>query len=106
MNDKQQLAAMGEHIQEEISWRNKEAPNGLKRFMTEKQYKKQSAEIKQYYEPYRCAKCIQREFKVPDGWKLVPEAITERMWDAMNESHCSPASWYLAAIENAPEYKP
>ena len=67
MVDKQQLAAMGEHMRE----------------MEE----------------------CKPEFKVPDGWKLVPEAITERMWDAMNESHCSPASWYLAAIENAPEYK-
>lgn len=68
MIDKQQLAAMGEHMQE--------------------------------------MEVCKPEFKVPDGWKLVPYVITERMWDAMNESHCSPASWYLAAIENAPEYKP
>lgn len=68
MNDKQQLAAMGEHMRE----------------MEE----------------------CKPEFKVPDGWRLVPEVITERMWDAMSRSYCSPASWYLAAIQNAPEYKP
>ena len=49
MIDKQQLAAMGEHMQEEIAWRNKDSPNGIKKFMTERQYQNQSDAIKQYY---------------------------------------------------------
>ena len=101
MNDKQQLAAMGDHIQEEISWRNKDAPNGLKRFMTEKQYKSQSAEIRQYYEPYRCAKCTYREFKVPHGCRLVPVDPTQEM---LSIGALYPDS-YAAMLAAAPEYK-
>lgn len=79
MVDKQQLAAMGEHMQEEIAWRNKDSPNGIRKFMTERQYQNQSDAIKQYYEPYSCANCMDSEFKVPDGWKLVPVNPTSEM---------------------------
>lgn len=110
MNDKQQLAAMGEHMREvdecehallqkrllhleglvekltnRLAWRNTGSPNGLRRFMTQKQYDAQTPGVQNWYEPI--------QYEVPDGWRLVPEVITERVWDAMSESHCSPASW-------------
>lgn len=112
MNDKQQLAAMGEHMQEEIAWRNKDSPNGIRKFMTERQYQNQSDAIKKYYEPYRCANCMDSEFKVPDGWKLVPEVITDEMEEAAYKELGSPSDWYgfddayRVMISAAPEYKP
>lgn len=74
MNDKQQLAAMGEHMQE----------------MEE----------------------CKSELKVPDGWKLVPEVITDEMEEAAYKELGSPSDWcgfddaYRVMISAAPEYKP
>ena len=110
MNDKQQLAAMGGHMQEEIAWKNKDSPNGIRRFMTGRQYQNQSDAIKQYYEPYRCANCMDSEFKVPDGWKLVPieptcyQVLVGRNSDSMDDEPC--VAVYLAMLAAAPEYKP
>lgn len=115
MIDKQQLAAMGEHIQEEISWRNKDSPNGIRKFMTESQYQNQSDAIKQYYEPYRCANCMDSEFKVPDGWKLVPIDPTDSMCydgqQAGSTAYADPdgiaiVDLWEAVLAAAPEYKP
>lgn len=87
MNDKIQLAAMGEHMAEQqqpmcmakrikelemqvekltnrLAWRNTGSPNGLRRFMTQKQYDAQTPGIQKWYEPIRC--------EVPEGWQLVP----------------------------------
>ena len=93
MNDKKQLAAMGEHLAEQqplcmakrieeleaqlekltnrLAWRNTGSPNGLRRFMTHKQYKAQAPGIKKWYEPIR--------YEVPEGWQLVPVEPTENM---------------------------
>lgn len=74
MNDKQQLASMGEHTAE-------------------------------------MADC-KPEFKVPDGWKLVPEVLTDEMEDAAYKELGSPSDWYSfdeayrVMILVAPEYKP
>ena len=79
MNDKQQLAAMGEHMQE----------------MEE----------------------CKKEFKVPDGWKLVPAEITRSMLDSvsrLDDAMYACGDHYGASIEQcwecllaaAPEYKP
>ena len=122
MIDKQQLAAMGEHMQEEIAWRNKDSPNGIKKFMTERQYQNQSDAIKQYYEPYRCANCMDSEFKVPDGWKLVPDIPSSEMIVKGGEEFFDSASaWargvtikdqdyaimiYCQMLSAAPAYKP
>lgn len=69
MNDKQQLAAMGEHMRE---------MEGCK-----------------------------QEFKVPDGWKLVPMEPTNDMLNAgyftNNEAN---KSIYSSMLDAAPEYKP
>ena len=111
MNDKQQLAAMGEHMQEEIAWRNKDSPNGIRRFMTGRQYQNQSDAIKQYYEPYRCANCMDSEFKVPDGWRLVPAKMTDAMENAIYKELSTGSLYgfkgaYSAMLAAAPEYKP
>lgn len=87
MNDKQQLAAMGEHLAEQqqpmrmakrieeleakverltsrLAWRNTGSPNGLRRFMTQKQYDAQAPGVQKWYKPIR--------YEVPEGWQLVP----------------------------------
>lgn len=93
MNDKQQLAAMGEHLSEQLpmcmakrieeleaqvekltnrmAWRNTGSPNGLRRFMTQKQYDAQTPGAQKWYEPIR--------YKVPEGWQLVPVEPTPEM---------------------------
>ena len=99
MNDKQQLAAMGEHLSEQLpmcmakrieeleaqvekltnrmAWRNTGSPNGLRRFMTQKQYDAQTPGVQKWYEPIR--------YEVPEGWQLVPvEPTREMMASAMS----------------------
>ena len=95
MNDKIQLAAMGEHMAEQaaqpmcmakrieeleaqvekmtnrMAWRNTGSPNGLRRFMTQKQYAAQTPGIQKWYEPIR--------YEVPEGFRLVPIEPTESM---------------------------
>lgn len=93
MNDKIQLAAMGEHLSEQLpmcmakrieeleaqvekltnrmAWRNTGSPNGLRRFMTQKQYDAQTPGVQKWYEPIR--------YEVPEGWQLVPVEPTENM---------------------------
>ena len=72
MNDKQQLAAMGEHMRE--------------------------------------AEECKPEFKVPDGWKLVPVEPNHGMIVAAASDHEGdfylPVSLYKAMLAAAPEYKP
>ncbi|MGL4756874.1 MAG: hypothetical protein ACRCXB_31385 [Aeromonadaceae bacterium] len=71
MNDKQQLAAMGEHMRE----------------------------MKEY----------KPEFRVPDGWKLVPKLPTIDMMEvsySKGKAGCSRVEIYLAMLAAAPEYKP
>lgn len=93
MNDKIQLAAMGEHMAEQkpmcmakrieeleaqvekltnrLAWRNTGSPNGLRRFMTQKQYAAQTPGVQKWYEPIR--------YEVPEGFRLVPIDPTESM---------------------------
>lgn len=50
------------------------------------------------------------EFKVPDGWKLVPaeptcyQVLVGRNADSMDDEPC--VAVYLAMLAAAPEYKP
>lgn len=55
-----------------IGYRNHSAPNGLRRFMTPKQYSRQTDGIKKWYEPVYAA-------PVPEGWQLVPVNPTPEM---------------------------
>lgn len=73
MVDKQQLAAMGEHMRE--------------------------------------AEEYQPEFKVPDGWKLVPAKMTDAMENAIYKELSTGSLYgfkgaYKAMLDAAPEYKP
>ena len=73
MNDKQQLAAMGEHMRE----------------MEE----------------------CKPEFKVPDGWRLVPAKMTDAMENAIYKELSTGSLYgfkgaYSAMLSAAPEYKP
>ena len=96
MNDKKQLAVMGEHLSEQLpmcmakrieeleaqvekltnrmAWRNTGSPNGLRRFMTQKQYDAQTPGVQKWYEPIR--------YEVPEGWQLVPVEPTREMMAA------------------------
>lgn len=105
MNDKQQLSAMGEHLAEQqqpmcmakrieeleaqvekmtnrLAWRNTGSPNGLRRFMTQKQYDAQTPGVQKWYEPIR--------YEVPEGWSLVPDMPTPEMCAAFHKAN---ADW-------------
>lgn len=53
----------------QIAWRNTGSPNGLRRFMTQKQYDAQTPGVQKWYEP----------ITVPEGWQLVPVEPTPDM---------------------------
>lgn len=150
MNDKQQLAAMGEHLADQqplcmakrieeleallreardmmdnqprgfsgmmrridealdcmpapassetesskIVWRNTGSPNGLRRFMTHKQYDAQTPGVQKWYEPSR--------HEVPEGWQLVPVEPTEEILRAIR-SCVLVESIYRAMLAAAPK---
>jgi len=43
-----------------IAWRNIASPNGIRRFMTQKQYDA-DLNLQKYYEPFTCARCADAE---------------------------------------------
>lgn len=131
MNDKKRLAAMGEHMAEQplcmakrieeleaqvekltnrLAWRNTGSPNGLRRFMTQKQYKAQAPGVQKWYEPIR--------YEVPEGWQLVPHMPTPDMCAAFHRTdsdwedgwafddngnrHHSPVYQWVAMLSAAP----
>lgn len=119
MIDKQQLAAMGEHLAEQqqlmclqkrveqlealverltnrLAWRNTGSPNGLRRFMTQKQYDAQTPGVQKWYEPIR--------YEVPEGWQLVPEVPGESMCEAGASVPCAnrqPETDWIADVYRA-----
>lgn len=58
-----------------LVWRNTGSPNGLRRFMTKKQYDAQTPGVQKWYEPIR--------YDVPEGWQLVPVEPTEEILRAI-----------------------
>lgn len=99
-NKKNQLAAMGEHLAEQpicmakrieeleaqvekltnrLAWRNTGSPNGLRRFMTQKQYAAQTPGVQKWYEPIR--------YEVPEGWQLVQVDHAVSVAEAAIEDH-------------------
>ncbi|MEA9440033.1 hypothetical protein VCX45_04850 [Aeromonas caviae] len=62
-----------------IGYRNHSAPNGLRRFMTPKQYGNQTDGIKKWYEPVYSA-------PVPEGWQLVPVEPSAQELVAMRDA--------------------
>ena len=72
----EELEAQVEKLTNRLAWRNTGSPNGLRRFMTQKQYEAQTPGIQKWYEPIR--------YEVPEGWQLVPDQLTDEMRDAGN----------------------
>lgn len=57
---------------EKLVWCNTGSPNGLRRFMTQKQYDAQTPGVQKWYEPIL--------YDVPEGWLLVPaEVVTPEL---------------------------
>jgi len=46
-----------------IAWRNIASPNGIRRFMTQKQYDA-NPNLQKYYEPFTCARCAELESQI------------------------------------------
>ena len=130
MSDKQQLAAMGEHMREmeECSQRiTQDARIGGVVFkagvkvptVIEAAYRAAEYHNKNHQPNQESINALidavrssASEFKVPDGWRLVPEVLTDEMEEAVYKEMCSPSDWYgftggyKAMLAAAPEYKP
>lgn len=114
MNDKQQLAAMGERMREmeELSHKKHSVTQVL---AWADDYEKIGGHglivemLKSYSELLSSSQC-KREFKVPDGWRLVPieptcyQVLVGRNSDSMDDELC--VAVYLAMLAAAPEYNP
>ena len=116
MNDKQQLSAIGEHMREMEECKQKK--HSYAQVMTwAGDYEKIGGHglivemLKSYAGMLGSSKC-KPEFKVPDGWKLVPVSPAAEMLKAaadmplkatrgMHDSAC-----YRVMLAAAPEYKP
>lgn len=130
MNDKQQLAAMGEHVREAADYEPRithDARIGGVVFKTgvkistvidaayraaeyhNEHHKPNPESIKKVIDAVRNSAS---DFKVPDGWKLVPMSVTEEMERAAMLSSGGGNIWWGlqklwdAALRAAPEYKP
>ena len=116
MNDKQQLAAMGEHMRE-MEECNQQKHSATQVMAWAGDYEKEGGHglivemLKSYAESLNSSQC-KPEFKVPDGWKLVPVAPTSEMTSAGNAELaydcCSGTAdeVWPAMLAAAPEYKP
>ena len=119
MNDKQQLAAMGEHMREMEECKQKK--HSYAQVMTwAGDYEKIGGhglivEMLKSYAGMLGSSKRKPEFKVPDGWKLVPIEPTDEMYydgqQAGSTAYADPdgiAIAYLweAMLAATPEYKP
>lgn len=59
----EELEAQLEKLTNRLAWRNTGSPNGLRRFMTQKQYKAQTPGVQKWYEPIR--------YEVPEGCAML-----------------------------------
>ena len=116
MNDKQQLAAMGEHMRE-MEECNQQKHSATQVMAWAGDYEKEGGHglivemLKSYAELLTKHPC-KPEFKVPDGWRLVPVDPTPEMVASCN-------AWFIpllmlpllvaaykTMLAAAPEYKP
>lgn len=114
MVDKQQLAATGEHMREAEEC-NQQKHSATQVMAWADDYEKIGGHglivemLKSYSELLNSSQC-KREFKVPDGWRLVPieptcyQVLVGRNSDSMDDEPC--VAVYLAMLASAPEYKP
>lgn len=92
----EELEAQVEKLNNRMAWRNTGSPNGLRRFMTQKQYDAQTPGVQKWYEPIR--------YEVPEGWQLVPVEPTEEMLDAgYFTNHGANRGIYRAMLAAAPK---
>lgn len=106
MNDKAQLAAMGEHLAEQPMCLQKrvdqlEALLREARDMMDNQPRGFSDMMLRIDEALDGAMATQPA--APEGWQLVPVKLTFKMWDAMNAGYQSPACQWDAALAAAPK---
>ena len=126
MNDKQQLAAMGERMREmeELSHKKHSVTQVL---AWADDYEKIGGHglivemLKSYSELLNSSQC-KREFKVPDGWRLVPDIPSSEMiirggeeffdsaraWErgvTIRDQDCA-IMIYCQMLDAAPEYNP
>ena len=126
MNDKQQLAAMGEHMRE-MEECNQQKHSATQVMAWAGDYEKEGGHglivemLKSYSELLNSSQC-KREFKVPDGWRLVPDMPSSEMIVRGGEEFFDSArAWergvtitdqdyaimiYCQMLAAAPEYKP
>ena len=114
MNDKQQLAAIGEHMRE-MEECNQQKHSATQVMAWAGDYEKEGGHglivemLKSYAELLNSSQ-REPEFKVPDGWKLVPVEPNHGMIVAAASDHEGdfylPVSLYKAMLSAAPEYKP
>lgn len=114
MVDKQQLAAMGEHMREMEECKQKKH-SATQVMAWAGDYDKIGGHglivemLKSYAELLTKHPC-KSEFKVPDGWKLVPieptcyQVLVGRNAKPTDDEYC--VATYLAMLAAAPEYKP
>lgn len=89
----EELEAQVEKLTNRMAWRNTGSPNGIRRFMTQKQYDAQTPGVQKWYEPIR--------YEVPEGWQLVPVDPTPEMLIAINWPN-DPVG-YAAMLAAAPQ---
>ena len=114
MVDKQQLAAMGEHMRE-MEECNQQKHSAAQVIAWAGDYEKIGGhglivEMLKSYAGMLSSSHGGPEFKVPDGWKLVPVEPNHGMIVAAASDHEGdfylPVSLYKAMLAAAPEYKP
>ena len=126
MNDKQQLAAMGEHMRE-MEECNQQKHSAAQVIAWAGDYEKIGGhglivEMLKSYAGMLDSYQSKPEFKVPDGWSLAPNMPTPEMCAAFHRAdadwedgwafddngnrHDSPVYQWAAMLAAAPEYKP
>ena len=115
MNDKQQLAAMGERMREmeELSHKKHSATQVM---AWAGDYEKEGGhglivEMLKSYAELLSPSQFKQELKVPYGWRLVPAKMTDAMENAIYKELSTGSLYgfkgaYSAMLAAAPEYKP
>ena len=112
MNDKQQLAAMGEHMRE-MEECNQQKHSATQVMAWAGDYEKEGGHglivemLKSYAELLNSSQ-REPEFKVHDGWKLVPEVPSCEMVNSVKHlmSFSNPIGAYKLMLAASPEHKP
>ena len=115
MVDKQQLAAMGEHMRE-MEECNQQKHSATQVMAWAGDYEKEGGhglivEMLKSYAELLSSSQFKQELKVPYGWRLVPAKMTDAMENAIYKELSTGSLYgfkgaYSAMLAAAPEYKP